>query len=279
MPTAANLTPESRFMALFVGPKHSGKTCAAASWLTPGSQKRAKFIDTDGRIRGILGAPWIQKDRIDYEAFPPRIGGQNKTFFERVNQDLESMLIDINNGKCMYETHVTDSITALCKNLILDALPLTHTTDQGGPKGRKVGPINMAGPEDYGFESTGTDAYFSFLRSLPINIIVTGHVVPKYDKPMIIDSRGRASKDTYADSIIVGEKLSLRDKIGANTSIYFDHIFRFERRIVSGDERFFVEFIGDIACTSFPGFEPGQHDITGQDFRSYVMKKIGENKA
>ncbi len=274
MPSAANLTAESRLVALFVGPKHSGKTCAAASWMTPESKRRVKFIDADGRIRGLLGAKWIDRDRIDYEYYPPRIASNRLTFFERVNQDLEAMLVDINNGKCMYETHVTDSMTAFCKNLILDAIPLSHKNEQGGEKGRKIGPVSMAGPEDYGFESTGSDAYVSFLRSIPLNVIVTGHVIPKYDKPMIVDSRGRTVKDTYAESVVSGEKLSLRDKIGANISIYFDHIFRFERKIVGGDEKFFVEIIGDIACTSFPGFEPGQYDITGKNFREFVLGKV-----
>jgi hypothetical protein len=269
MPTASSLTPESRFFAMFVGPKHSGKTVAACSWLPPEGDKRIKVLDGDGRIRGILGAPWVKKDRIDYDYFPPRIAGNTKTFFERVNEDLEALLASLHTGRCPYATYVGDSATAFAKNLILDAIPLTHATG-----GKKIGTLNMAGPEDYGFESTGFDAYLSFLRSLPLNVIVTAHVIDKYDKPMVTDSRGRSYKDTYAESIRVGEKLSLRDKIAANTSIYFDHIIRFDRKMISGEERFFAQFIGDIACTSFPGFEPGDYDITGKDFYSFVMDKI-----
>lgn len=268
MPSAANLTPESRFMALFVGPKHSGKTVAACSWLSPApSQKRMKVLDGDGRIRGILGAPWVYKDRIDYDYYPPEVAG-NKSFFDRVNVDLDAMLALINMNQCPYETYVGDSLTSFCKNLILDALPLTHS----GNKGKKIGTMEMAGPADYGFESTGSDAYLSFLRSIPLNVICTAHVVDKFDKPL--DAQG--NKDPYAESIKVGEKLSLRDKIGQNVSIYFDHIFRFDRQMVNREERFFVEYISDIACTSFPGLKPGRHDITGKNFREYTLELVAK---
>ena len=249
-------------MALFVGPKHSGKTVAACSVLKANLATRLKVLDADGRIRGILGSPWIQKDRIDYDYYPPRTAGNNKGFFERVNGDLELLLDTIVKGKCPYETFVGDSLTAITKNFLMDALPLTHA----GDKGRTLGAINMSGPQDYGFESSATDQFLSFLRSIPLNVILTAHVIDKYDKPSV-----NGNKDMLAESIVVGEKLSLRDKISANVSIYFDHIFRFDRKMVGGQEKFFVEFISDIACTSFPGLMPGRHDITGKDFYKYLM--------
>lgn len=258
-------------MALFIGPKHSGKTVAACSWLSENKSKRMKVLDGDGRIRGILGAPWIDKDRIDYDPFPPRVAGNNTTFFERVNQDLEVLLSQVGSGRSPYETYVCDSATSFCKNLILDAMPLTHADS----KGKKLGTVNMAGPEDYGFESTGTDSYLSFLRSLPLNVIMTAHVIDKFDKPMV-QQGNRLVKDTYADSVKVGEKLSLRDKIAANLTIYFDHIFRFDRQIVNNEEKFFVEYISDIACTSFVGFKPGRYDITGRDFRKFTLDLVGQ---
>lgn len=272
MSLASNLTPESRFMALFVGPKHSGKTCAACTWRSKEGKKRIKVLDGDGRIRGILGAPWIDKNFIDYDYFAPRVAGKQDPFFQRVNGDLDAMLLEIQNNRSPYETYVGDSATAFCKNLIIDALPLTHADG----KGKSLGTMSMAGPEDYGFESTGMDSYLSFLRSLPINIIMTAHVIPKFDKPWVTDARGRTYKDVYADSVMVGEKLSLRDKVGTNLMIYFDHIFRFDRKMVQGEERFYVEYIGDIACTSFPGLKPGQYDITGKDFREFTLDLVAK---
>lgn len=268
MPSAANLTLDTRIVALFVGSKHSGKTSAACSFLTPGSKKRAKVLDGDGRIRGILGCPWIEKDRIDYDFYPPRIPGNQKAFFQRVNEDLEAFLVDIQSGKSIYETYIGDSLTSFCKNLILDALPLTHADG----KGRNLGTMQITGIEEYKFESTGVDGYLSFLRSLPINIILTAHVVPKWGYPDGV----KPKPGEIVERVQVGEELSLRQKIAANSAIYFDHIFRFDRQMVGGREKFFVEFISDIACTSFPNLKPGKHDITGLNFYEFLMKKVKE---
>ena len=268
MPNALKLTPESRFMALFVGPKHSGKTAAACSWRP--QKKQVKVLDADGRIRGLLGCPWIDRASIDYDYYAPRVADNDKTFFERVNNDLDVFLMNLNKGNSPYETYVGDSATSFCRNLLLDAIPLTHEKKQG----RRIGTMEMAGPADYGFESTGFDAYLSFLRSLPLNVIATAHVIDKFDKPYKDDG----TKDTYAESIIVGEKISLRDKIAANCTIYFDHIFRFDRKMLKGEEHFFVEFISDIACTSFLGLKPGKFDITGLNFYDFVMMKLKEGQ-
>ena len=272
MPNGSTITPDEKFRALFVGPKHSGKTVAACSWVSPDPKKKIKVLDGDGRIRGILGVPWIDKSRIDYDYYPPRVAGNDQTFFERVNKDLEYLLQEISDRRSPYDTYLCDSATAFCKNLILDAVPLTHAEG----KGKKLGTLNMVGPEDYGFESTGMDSYLSFLRSLPFNVIMTAHVVDKYDKPLLTDTKGRTYKDQYAESIITGEKLSIRDKIGQNMSIYFDHIFRFDRKMVQGEEKFYVEYIGDLACTSFPGLKPGKYDITGKNFREFTLGLLAQ---
>jgi hypothetical protein len=261
MPSASSLTSDSRFMALFVGEKHSGKTAAACSFYKKEGKKKVKVLDGDGRIRGLLGCPWIDRSRIDYDYYPPRIAGNNKPFYQRVNDDLEAMLIDINSGRTPYETYVGDSATAFCKNLILDALPLTHADN----KGRSLGTMQVTGIEEFKFEAAGMDQYLSFLRSIPLNVILTAHVIDKYGKP---------PGDPYAESQIIGEKLSLRDKIAANSSIYFNHIFRFRRKMVQNKEMFTVEFIGPIACTSFTGLTPGEHDITGKNFYEFLMAKV-----
>lgn len=276
MPNCSTLNPEANFKALFVGSKHSGKTAAACSWRPTG--KKIKVLDGDGRIRGILGCPWILKEFIDYDYYPPKVAGNEKGFYERVNDDLDFFLTEVQGRKSPYETYVGDSATSFCKNLILDAIPLTHTSTYNGKEkqvGKRIGTMEMAGPADYGFESTGFDSYLSFLRSLPINMIVTAHLIDKYDKP--IDEDG--NKMPYAENIVVGQKLSLRDKISENCKIYFDHIFEFSRRMVGKEERFFVKFISDIACTSFAGLKPGEYDITGKDFYKFVMEQLEKGRA
>ncbi len=266
MPSASSLTAESRFMALFVGEKHSGKTAAACSFYQKEGKKKVKVLDGDGRIRGLLGCSWIDKNRVDYDYYPPRVAGNTKPFFERVNEDLEAMLVDIRNGKSPYETYVGDSATAFCKNLILDSIPLTHADG----KGRSIGTMQVTGIEEFKFESAGMDAYLSFLRSIPLNVILTAHVVPKWGYPGGI----KPKPGEIIERVEIGEELSLRAKIAANSSIYFDHIFRFRRRMVQNKEQFTVEFIGDIACTSYPNLKPGEYDITGLNFYDFLMGKV-----
>lgn len=266
MPLASNLTPDSRFIALFIGPKHSGKTVAACSWLKPDSDKKIKLLDADGRVGGIVNVPWIQKNRIEYDYIPPRTSNPlDKKFYEKLNDNLDVLLTQTQGAQGLYETYVGDSLTSICKNFILDATSLTHVAN----KGKKLGVMNLTGIEEFKFESQAVDAYLSFLRSMPLNVIVTAHVMDRYDKPYV-----NGEKDLYAESIVVGEKLALRDKVGVNAMIYFNHIFRFDRVVKGGEERFFVEFVGDIACTSFYGLKPGRHDITGKNFREYVMSLV-----
>lgn len=262
MPSATNLTPDRRFKALFVGPGKCGKTSAACSFMTKGSDKRVKVLDCDGRINGLLGSPWVDRSRIDYDYFPPRIADNPSPYFMRVNESLDSMLVDFKNNKNMYETYVGDSLTAHCQNLVFDCIPMTHA----GGKGNKIGAMNVTGVEEFKFESNGAASYLAFLRSIPINVIVTAHIVPKWGKP--------PGGNPYSDNIIIGEELSIRPKISAASSIYFDHIFRFDRKIINDEQRFFVEFISDIACTSFPNLKPGKYDITGFSFYDELMKLI-----
>ncbi len=262
MPNAASLNPDGRFMALFVGKKHSGKTVAACSFKRE-PNKRTKVYDCDGRIRGILGAPWIDKNRIDYEYFPPRVGKNDQTFYERINNDAEVMLVQCRTNQNPYETVVGDSLTAITFALMCDAVPLTHQNASGKDKGRKLGTLNLTGPEDYKFESQGTYNLMAFFRSLPIPyIIMTAHIVDRYGK--------MDTEDKYSESVVVGEKLSLRDKIAENIGIYFDHIFRFERRMVGLKEHFYVQFRSSIACTSFAELPSGEIDITDKSLHEVI---------
>lgn len=269
MPLASSLTPDSRFVALFVGPKQSGKTSAACSWISPApSKKRLKALDVDGRLRGILGCSWIDRSRIDYDYFPPRIADNDKPFYERVEADLDALLVMIKANQSPYETFLLDSATFYARNLVLDAIPFTHAQN----KGNKIGSLEIAGPQDYNFEVTGMGNVLAYLKALPLNIIVTAHIEDKWDKPR--DDQGNRMQ--YADNIVVGERISLRPKVDNVLSGAFDHIVRFDRKIVSGQERFYVEYVSDVGRISFPGFKPGRHDITGKNFREYTMNLVTE---
>jgi len=264
MPCAATLKPENRFKALFVGSKHSGKTVAACSFKKDPA-KRLKVLDFDGRITGLLGAPWIDRSRIDYEYYPPRVGNNQKPMYTRINDDMEAMLVQTNMSQSPYEGVIADSLTAETFGLLCDSVPMTHANN----KGKKIGVMNMAGPEDYGFEAQGTYNLMAFLRSLPIPfVIVTAHVVDKFGK--------LKPDDPFSESVVVGEKLSIRDKIGTNIGIYFDHIFRFDRKVLYGKEKFTVQFRSAIACTSFSQLPEGEIDITGKSFQDVLNGFLGK---
>jgi hypothetical protein len=253
MPKASDLTPETRFVGLFVGQSGSGKTVAAASFPSP-----IHINDFDGRIRGLLGAPWIDRSKITYDYFPPKSDG----LIPELNKKLEVFSIQARTGQLDVKTHITDSITNECYAFICQAISMTHGTDKDR-KGKWIGPVSMAGPEDYGLESQAASDYMAFIKSIPIpNIIVSAHLIDKFGKPL--DFQGREM--TYAESIVVGEKLSIRDKIGVNIQTHFDHIFKFERETINGCDKYYVTFKGGIARTSYSGLPEGRWDITGKSF-------------
>ena len=204
---------------------------------------------------------------MEYDYFPPRTGESDKPFYIQVNNSLDALNIQMANKQYNYETYVVDSATYFARNLILDAIPFTHA--QG--KGNKIGALQIPGPQDYNFEITGMGNLMAYLKNLPINIIVTAHIEDKWDKPKDPDTGDRLQ---YADNIIVGEKLALRPKVEAALSGTFDHIFRFDRTMSAGREQYWVEYISDLAVTSFPGLKPGKHNITGKSFREYTLSLV-----
>lgn len=257
MPSAENLTPESRFVGLFIGPSGSGKTVASCSFPHP-----ILVWDFDDRISGIDGAAWINRKGIEYKRFPPRLRGSDSNF-TRLNDECEGLLAAASVGQCPYKTLVLDSLTSLTFAFLCDAVPLTHI----GGKGKKLGTLNMPGPEDYGFEANGTYQVLAFLRSIPIpNIIVSAHVIDRYGR---LDP-----SDNYSERVVVGEKISLRDKISENSQIYFNHIFRFDKQMAGDQERFFVQFRSDLARTTYKELPNGKTEVTGKDFYQYLMDKV-----
>lgn len=211
MPTCDTLTHEKRFMGLFIGRSGSGKTVAEASF--PGPQK---LYDFDGRINGILGAPWITQEMrklIDYSYYPPVTGMNQTPNYVKLNQELDFLLNQ--KGQFPYKTITMDSLTSFSVALLRDSIPISRA-------GRKVGQMDLPGPGDYGFESKGISDVLAYFRSLPVqNVIVSAHTVERYGK---LDP-----SNPYSESVPIGEKLSVRDKVGENSLIYFDHVFKFER--------------------------------------------------
>lgn len=275
MPSAADLNPDGRFFALFVSHSGEGKTTAACSFQEDEETYKkihaasntpvVQVLDFDGRIRGLLGAPWVNRQRIIYSSYPPRADVGDPTYV-RVNNDLEVLAMNCKTGKNTIETLVLDSLTSETFAFLCDAMPMTHASASGRSpnKGKFIGKLPMAGPEDYGFESQATSAVLSFLRSLPIkNVIVTAHLIDRYGKA--------DPDDPYSASVVVGEKLSLRDKIAENTLIYFDHVFKFSKS--DDGQRHYVEFKSHMARSSFSNLPEGRTDITGKNFYKFLMER------
>ena len=144
---ASDLDSNFRFMGLFIGPKHAGKTCAAASFPHP-----CNFLDFDGRIRGLLGAPWIDRKGITYDFFLPK----EPNLVEKIDKLLISQQIMANTpGMFDLQTEVLDSLTSETYAMLNQGIQTTHSPVGGTDKsrGRFLGSVAMAGPEEYGFEA------------------------------------------------------------------------------------------------------------------------------
>lgn len=280
MPKLIDRVDTQRFFALFVGRHHSGKTVAEASFPKP-----LHFEDFDGRIGGAQ-VPFLDLSGITYDYWPPK----SPDLIGRLNKKLEVMQaqgqLSMGQISDLPKTHVTDSITNECYAFICQALPLTHMrkdegqSGAGRKSGRWIGPIQMAGPEDYGLEAQATYDYIAFMKSLPIpNVIISAHNIEVYDFQK--DEDGEPLP--YAPKVVVGEKLSIRDKIGENIQTSFDHIFRFEKRYdgVTRKDKYFVRFRGGIACTTYSWLPDGDVEWTGKNFYGMLMdyKKKSEEKA
>lgn len=256
MPSAADLTPDSRFLALFVGPSGSGKKGAAASWVKTGP---ILYFDFDLRIRGLLGSPWVDRTDITYNSYPPK---GDKTVFERLNNDLESLYNSIEKRQCKYKTLIFGSVTGTAKGFLTDSLGITQPGGGGRERSisRNLGPLKIAGIENFRFVNDSVMQVISFLQSVPINVIVLGHTMP------IWEQEDGEEDNPFAKKKIVGHELNLSPKLSSQVPGVFDHIWEF-RKIATGagnalKVKFNVEFRGQMARTTFVKLPNGFQDIT-----------------
>lgn len=254
MPQLDKRQQDQRFIGLFVSRSGCGKSVAAASF-----PKGVQFEDFDGRIGGAQ-VPWLDLSDIDYEYYPPKAPKLISKINDRLGTLLTAAQLQMpgQGGIRLPKTHVTDSLTNMTYAFVCQALPITHPDKA---KGRWLGVTAMPGPQDFGLEAQATYDYIATLKSLPIpNIIVTAHWVDRYGKP-------EGSDNEYAENVVIGKKLSVRDKIGENIQTHFDHIFEFER----SERKFFVTFRGKLARTSFDWLPDGPQDWTGKNFYEFMM--------
>jgi hypothetical protein len=267
MPYANQIQPDSQFFGLFIGRSGSGKSAAAYSFPHDSKDGILEVADLDKRVRGGL-VPWISRDNFNFTRFSP---DPKKTIFKQLNDYYETMEIMLGHGNSKIQTHVLDSGTWTANSLLLDALPLTHSSKSAGAtenKGRILGDMNMPGPSDYGFQSTGMFQIINFLRTTPIkNVIVTAHIVNRWGRRK--NEKGEII-DPYGPTEIVGEQLALTDKLAESLPSSFDHIFRFEKVDTGVGLKFYFEAQGELARTTFP-IPYGRIDVTGKDFYQVLM--------
>jgi hypothetical protein len=108
---------------------------------------------------------------------------------------------------------------------------------------------------------------FAFLQSLPINVIVTGHIVDRYGK-------AEGENNEYSESVVIGQKLSLRDKISENLLTFFNEVWEFKKEMNGDTPMHFVRFRGGLARTCFTQLPNGWVDITNKNLYKYFLEKV-----
>lgn len=249
MPLASDLAPDKGMKCLFVGRSGSGKKAAACTYPGP-----IYYFDFDGRIDGIRGCPWIDKTQVEYDYYPPEAG-----IVERTEKKLQSIIADYNGNSMRYKTIILGSITGQTFAYLQQGNVLTHGLDGGKKAGKFIGQVAMPGPAEYGFEAMATYNLLATLRKMrETNIIVTAHVIDRYGK--------KDASDPYSESTIVGTKLSVRDKIGENSLIYFNEIYEFSKESLGNTIQHKVRFRSDLCRTTYSQLPNGQVDISGINF-------------
>lgn len=266
-----DMKPDGRIFAMFVGDSASGKTCAEYSLPKP-----ILDLDVDLRARGGMATrKWLGEEefsRIDVEQFPPRLGMVDKLIDRLSKIDME-----LSMGACKYKTILLNSATSVTRMLIEEATNMTDpdskSKDEQLIKGKKFGRVKIAGPGHFGYEQSGITDILNYLRAMPINVVLSAHIIPKYGKA--------PGASEYSENVIVGEQLALREKVSANVIIYFDEVYRFSRSEENnGNLRFWVKFRdGDLARTTYDSLPSGKVEITGKNFYQYWQEQVMKGAA
>lgn len=251
------IDPWGRFFGLFLGRSGHGKSSAAASW------PKSVIIDSDMRIRGALAAihGWNVNKDVMVEPVKPDEG------WNQLENKLEVILNDIQKGKSDRKTLVIDSSTTIAKLLRGEGMMLSggsRNNEYTDPKTKIVikSRLQIASPTAYGYEGNGMDELIDILKAIPgINVIFTAHITERYGKPP-------GSNNEFAENVVIGEKITLRDKVAENLLIHFDEVYRFEALISEGRMKYYVNFRSDLARTTFSKLPFKPVEITGKDFYS-----------
>lgn len=248
---AEDVKPDTtRFFGMFLSRSSGGKSTAAFSFPKP-----ILVLDSDLR-KGFLGSKFLDLSQITIEPLPPLT-----TTWASVEKKLDSIWSLFQAGQRPYNTIIIDSITTFVR------LFMTESTEVS--KSQKLG-FKLSGPKDYMFESQVTLQIFDYLRSMPCNVIINGHLVNVWGKdPNAKDKDGNVLE--YQPDIIIGKELSIRHKLGENLLIYFDEVYEFEKS--EDGKKHTVRFRSSVGRTVYD-FPNGQVDITGKRFYDYWLSEV-----
>ncbi len=239
--------------ALFIGRSASGKSAAAASF--PG---RFLEIDFDGRANGILNAinqGWLKQDKIDIKKFATFEGLQT------VIDYLNSLYLEMRNLTVSYKSIDVASLYSLCRFFEASSMMAPRSESKGIIRGLSA----ITEPFDYKFESQMAHRVMDFLRAFTCNVTMSAHVLNQYGK--------KAGAPQYTPAEIIGEKLNITANLGESILALFNDVYKFDKEIEAGKEKFTVEFSTEICRNSY-GLPPGKFNITRKPFYPFLVEKI-----
>ncbi len=247
---ASDMKPAENIFALFIGHSGAGKDCAAASFPTP-----MKIFDLDLRADGLFGASWLdqkQLEGIDITRVQPKMG------FQKIEEELELITTQFQIGQSSFKTIYFGSVTSLEGMFLKEGKTLIQNATGKGHQ--KFGKVMFQAPVDYKYLYSAMRETMDYLRVMPVNVILSAHIVDRYGK-----DPSKPDND-YSENIVLGEKLTLTDKLAENIQIYFNEVYRFEKRMYGDSPRHFVKFRTDVAKTAYPSLPNGELEITNLNF-------------
>lgn len=266
MPTADQLKPENRTMALFVGADGSGKSCAAAFFTPP-----IKWMALTKRVYGIMGHPLIYQNKeflknIDITFYNAKDG------FKKIDDDLEILLLK--GAQLHYKTIVFEDFTTASDLLQDDGFKFTALLKgkDGDPSSwhKKLGSIDLPGLDEFAYEDKAFKDITLALNAIPCNIICMVHWA-----------------DRFVDGKVAGRKISLRNATIPKVTKWFNEVWFFDKQmkpktVKEGDKTNLISlpnytctFVNDIARTCFPNL-PNSIDWTDKNFYELVKPYIME---
>lgn len=266
MPKGSDFSPETRFIGAFVSESGNGKSAAAASMPKPYNQ-----IDFDGRFDGVWGAfkcngGWLQDfDQVYFDRYYPAEG------VDPLIKWLRQAKQQVTAGTFRFKSLELASMTKL-----VAAIRQQGFDTMGGHI--KSGEILLPGISDYKLEVNAINSIYEDLLALKCHLVFSVHIIPKWGRPKPIYDRQGNITNQFAPNEVIGEKLLLRDEIGEAFKSGFSNIFKFDRDVINGEMKYFVEFANADYAKNAYGIPPGKFDVTGKNFWDFLQGIIKQKK-